>query len=109
MGCERRWRHLAGHEARAAALRAFRPSYHWATETDAIYYRWLLTLYEIDHNPRWYRAADRWAQKALENARDTRGLFTRRWDGTSADVRRLLTPGGTLMLLAAVAAAPAPR
>jgi uncharacterized protein YyaL (SSP411 family) len=93
----------------AAALRAFPPSYHWSTETDAIYYRWLLTLYAVDRNPRWYRVADAWAQKALVNARDSRGLFTRRWDGTEADVRRLLTPGGTLMLLAAVAAAPAPR
>jgi hypothetical protein len=92
-----------------AAARAFPPSYHWATETDAIYYRWLLSLYAIDRNPRWYRAADTWAQKALANARDSRGLFTRRWDGTHADETRLLTPGGTLMLLAAVAAAPAPR
>ncbi|HZC28928.1 MAG TPA: glycoside hydrolase family 76 protein [Gaiellaceae bacterium] len=93
----------------AAALRAFPPSYHWAVETDAVYYRWLLTLYAVDRNRRWYRAADRWAQKALVNARDDRGLFTRRWDGTTADVRRLLTPGGTLMLLAAVAAAPRRR
>lgn len=92
-----------------AALRAFPPSYHWAVETDAIYYRWLLTLYAVDHKARWYRVADRWAQKALANARDSRGLFTRRWDGRTADVRRLLTPGGTLLLFAAVAAAPPPR
>jgi uncharacterized protein YyaL (SSP411 family) len=92
-----------------ASVRAFPPTYHWTVETDAIYYRWLLTLYTIDRNPRWYRLVDTWAQKALANARDSRGLFTRRWDGTHADEKRLLTPGGTLMLLAAIAAVPAPR
>ncbi|MFL5967336.1 MAG: glycoside hydrolase family 76 protein [Gaiellaceae bacterium] len=93
----------------AASVKAFPPSYHWATETDAIYYRWFLTLYAIDRNPRWYALADNWAKKALANARDTKGLFTKRWDGTTGDARRLLTPGGTLMLLAAVASVPAPR
>jgi uncharacterized protein YyaL (SSP411 family) len=92
-----------------AAARAFPPSYHWAVEADATYYRWLLTLYAVDRNPRWYDAANRWAKKALVNARDSRGLFTRRWGGGSADARRLLTPGGTLLLFAALAAAPAPR
>ena len=98
-----------GEKVAAAAAKAFPATYHWATETDAIYYRWLLTLYGADRNPRWYRLADAWAKKALSNARDTRGLFTKRWDGTSADAGRLLTPGGTLMMLAAVAAAPTPR
>lgn len=93
----------------AAAARAFPRSYHWAVETDAIYYRWLLMLYGVDRSHRWYALADFWAKKALANARDTRGLFTRRWDGTDADARRLLTPGGTLMMLAAVAAAPTTR
>jgi uncharacterized protein YyaL (SSP411 family) len=86
-----------------ASLRAFPPTYHWSPETDAIYFRWLLTLYTVDRNPRWYRAADAWAQKALANARDASGLFTRRWDGEPAETRRLLIPGGTAMLLAAVA------
>ena len=86
----------------------FPPKFFWANETDAIYYRWLLTLYGVDANPRWYRLADAWARKALANARDKNGLFTRRWDGTPPRTPRLLTPGGTLMLLAAVAAAPTP-
>ena len=97
-----------GEKLAAASARAFPLGYHWATETDAIYYRWLLTLYEVNHNPRWYRLAQRWANRALANSRDSRGLYTKRWDGSYADARRLLTPGGTLMLLAAVAAAPHP-
>jgi uncharacterized protein YyaL (SSP411 family) len=86
-----------------ASLRAFPPSYHWSTETDAIYYRFLLELYRVDHDRRWHDAADRWGQKALVNARDANGNYTRRWDGTPADAQRLLTPGGTLMLFAALA------
>ena len=93
----------------AAALRAFPLTYHWSTETDAIYLRGLLTLYSVDHDRRWYRIADYWAQKAVANGRDSRGIFSRRWDGAAADKTRLLIPGGTLMLLSAVAAAPQPR
>jgi uncharacterized protein YyaL (SSP411 family) len=92
----------------AASARAFPSSYYWTNETDATYYRWLLTLYAKDHDQRWYRQAGGWARKALVKARDGNGLYTRRWDGRNADKRRLLTPGGTLLLLAALAAVPAP-
>jgi uncharacterized protein YyaL (SSP411 family) len=92
----------------AAAQTAFQPDYHWAPETDAIYLRWLLELYAVDRDPRWYQVADSWAQQAVANARDSRGIFSRRWDGLWASDDRILTPGGTLMLLAAVAAAPGP-
>jgi hypothetical protein len=47
-------------------------------------------------------------QQALANAKDDRGLFTKRWDGAWASPDRLLTHEGTLMLLASLAAAPAP-
>lgn len=93
----------------AASARAFPPSYHWANETDAIYYRWLLTLYAKDRNARWYDLASRWAQRALTNARAGNALFTRHWDGTPANTRRMLTPGGTLLMLAAIASVPPPR
>jgi len=91
-----------------ASQAAFPPTYQWAPETDAIYLRWLLELYAVDRDVRWYQVADSWAQQAVANARDSRGIFARRWDGAFASNDRLLTPGGTLMLLAAVAAAPAP-
>lgn len=89
----------------AASLRAFPPTYHWSNETDAIYYRFLLELYRVDHERRWYRAANRWARKALVDARGSNGVFSRLWDGEPAVKHRLLTPGGTLMLFAALAAA----
>jgi glycosyl hydrolase family 76 len=91
-----------------ASMIAFPRHYHWATETDAIYLRWILELWAVDRDPRWYALADYRAQQALANARDSRGLFTKRWDGAYASPDRLLTHAGTLMLLASVAAAPTP-
>ena len=92
-----------------ASMRAFPLSYHWTPQTDAIYLRWTLALWTVGHNIRWYRLADYWAQRAIVNARDTRGLFSKGWDGEFASKEQVVTHGGTLMLLAAVAAAPAPR
>jgi len=91
-----------------ASMRAFPLPYHWAPQTDAIYLRWTLSLWAVDRNIRWYRLADYWARRAVANARDSRGLFTQRWDGDLAGRDQVVTHGGSLMLLAAVAAAPAP-
>jgi hypothetical protein len=87
-----------------AATIAFPPSYHWAPETDAIYLRWMLDLYENDHDLRWYSLADRSGQNALANARDASGLFTKRWDGGFASNGRLLTAAGTASLFGWLAA-----
>ena len=92
----------------AAALVAFPAGYHWAPECDAIWLRGLLQLWAVDHDRRWYRFAAADAQLAAANARDADGLFTLGWDGAFAGNRRVLTDAGTLMLFAAVAAAPAP-
>ncbi|MFL5966282.1 MAG: glycoside hydrolase family 76 protein [Gaiellaceae bacterium] len=95
--------------ARAASV-AFPADYHWAPETDVIYLRWLLDLYGKDRNARWYGLVDAWAQRALANAKDARGLYTKRWDGTFASNDRLLTIAATTSLFAWVAASPpAPR
>jgi uncharacterized protein YyaL (SSP411 family) len=86
---------------------AFPPDeYHWTPETDSIYLRYLLELYRQDHNRRWLAVADSWARKAVANARDTRGLFTKRWDGAFASNDRLLTDAGTLMLFAEMVTEP---
>jgi hypothetical protein len=87
-----------------AAMVAFPPNFHWTPETDAIYLRWMLCLYENDHNLRWYSLADSDAQAALANARDDTGLFTKRWDGGFASNGRLLTAAGTVSLFAWLAA-----
>jgi hypothetical protein len=89
-----------------AAMIAFPPSYHWMPETDAIYLRWMLDLYESDHDLRWYALADQDAQAALANARDGAGFFTKRWDGGFASQGRLLTAAGTVSLFAWLAAVP---
>jgi hypothetical protein len=91
-----------------AAMIAFPSSYHWTPEADAIYLRWMLYLYENDHDLRWYSLADQAAQAALANARDASGLFTKAWDGGSASRgERLLTAAGTVSLFAWLAAVPA--
>jgi uncharacterized protein YyaL (SSP411 family) len=90
-----------------AATIAFPPSYEWAPEADAVYLRWMLYLYENDHDLRWYSLADQAAQAALANARDDTGLFTKRWDGGFASNGRLLTAAGTVSLFAWLAAVPA--
>jgi hypothetical protein len=90
-------------ELAAASAVAFPPDYHWAPETDAIYLRGLLSLYTRDRNPRWYRLVESQAQLALDNARDSRGLFTKGWDGSFASNDRILTHAGTLSLFASLA------
>lgn len=92
----------------AASQVAFPPSYEWAPETDAIYLRYLLELYRVDRNPRWFNVAAAAAKLAAANAKDSRGLYTKRWDGGFASNDRLLTDTGTLMLFAAVSNVPAP-
>jgi hypothetical protein len=85
---------------------AFPKTYHWATETDAIYLRGLLELSRQDHDKRWYGIADYWARQAVANAGDERGIYSKRWDGDFASNDRILTDAGTLMLFAAMAAIP---
>ena len=77
--------------------------------TVADYLRWLLDLYQVDHNPRWYSMVYANAKQALAHARDPQnGLWDLRWDGqwTMPDV--LYTPSATLQLFA-WAAAGAPK
>ena len=48
---------------------------------DSIYLRSLVELYRFDGNPRWYSIVQQNAGRALDSARDGRGLFLRDWDG----------------------------
>jgi uncharacterized protein YyaL (SSP411 family) len=103
----RTWCRRAEQLAEASAA-AFPPEYHWAPETDVIYLRWLLDLYENVDDSRWYAVVDAKAQQALAHARDENGLFTKRWDGGYASQGRLLTVAATVSLFAWVAAVPPP-
>jgi uncharacterized protein YyaL (SSP411 family) len=91
-----------------ASLAEFPIDADWAPETDSIYLRWMLELYEYDHNPRWYRLVYHNAKLAVANARDNQGLWSLRWDGQWTKPGMLRTQGGTLCLLAWTAAVKPP-
>jgi uncharacterized protein YyaL (SSP411 family) len=93
----------------SAALAEFPVDADWAPETDSIYLRWMLHLYELDGNSRWYALAYRNAQRALASARDSQGLWSQRWDGTWTKPGMLRTQAGTLALHAWTAAVKPPR
>lgn len=91
-----------------ASLNHFPIDADWAPETDAVYLRWLLDLYEVDHNPRWYAVVYRNAKRAVASARDDQGLWSLRWDGTWSKPGMLRTQAGTLCLLGWIAAVKPP-
>ena len=91
-----------------AALNSFPIDADWAPETDAVYLRWMLHLYELDGNSRWYALVYRNAKRAVASARDNDGLWSLRWDGTWAKPGLLRTQAGTLCLLAWAAAVKPP-
>jgi Glycosyl hydrolase family 76 len=81
----------------------------WAPETDVVYLRWLLDLYEVDGNKRWYAVVYANAARAIQSARDDKGLWSLRWDGTWTAPGVLYTQAATLQLFAWMAAAPLPK
>jgi len=91
-----------------ASLDQFPIDADWAPETDVVYLRWLLDLYEQDRNPRWYAVVYRNAKRAAANARDEEGLWSKRWDGGWTLPGTLYTQSATLELFAWIAAAKPP-
>jgi uncharacterized protein YyaL (SSP411 family) len=87
-----------------ASLQEFPIDADWAPETDSVYLRWMLDLYEQDKNPRWYALVYRNAQRAAQSARDSQGLWSLRWDGDWTKPGMLRTQAGTLSLFAWIAA-----
>lgn len=51
-------------------------------QTDAVYVRGLLDLYQHDHNHLWYDTAINSATRILHNSRGRGGLFLRAWNGS---------------------------
>jgi hypothetical protein len=91
-----------------AALNQFPIDADWAPETDVIYLRWLLDLYQRDGNPRWYAVVYRNATRAAANARDAQGLWSLRWDGQWTLPGTLYTQSATVQLFAWLAGAKPP-
>jgi glycosyl hydrolase family 76 len=65
------------------ALRRFTTSLDMGPQFDAVYLRWMLALYERDHDPRWYWLVRENADRAERNACDRRPRCTRAWDGST--------------------------
>jgi hypothetical protein len=78
-----------------------------------MYLRWMLYLYALDRNPRWYGIAVAAAARAQANAGDGRGRWLRAWDGSSlllhgADPAMLQPHAATTSVFAWLAATPPP-
>jgi hypothetical protein len=100
-------------ELAEASLSWFGEDVDHGPQFDTIYLRWMLELSARDGDPRWYALAYRNANRALQNARDGHGVFTRAWDGgsiTRHDARpgMIQTHAASVSLLAWLAAAPVP-
>jgi uncharacterized protein YyaL (SSP411 family) len=91
-----------------ASLKAFPVAADWAPETDVVYLRWLLDLYQIDHDKTWYALAYTNAKRAAAHARDAQGFWSLRWDGTWTMPATLYTQAATLELFGWLAATPPP-
>jgi hypothetical protein len=104
--CER------GEAVADAAARRF-PDLEMGPQYDAMYLRWMLYLYALDRNPRWYGIAVASAARAQANAGDGRGRWLRAWDGSSlllhgADPAMLQPHAATTSVFAWLAATPPP-
>jgi glycosyl hydrolase family 76 len=91
-----------------ASLKQFPYYADWAPETDVVYLRGLLRLYERDHNLRWYKLILDNAERASSLARDEDGSWSRRWDGGWTQPGVLYTQAATLELFAWAAVAKPP-
>jgi hypothetical protein len=95
------------------SLQGFGTDLNHGPQFDSIYLRWMLQLYRHDGDSRWYALAYHNAQRAVNNARDSRGLFQRAWDGGSiarqlGRTGQLQGQGASVSLLAWLAEAPIP-
>ena len=75
---------------------------------DTIFYKSILDLYAVDHDPTWYALAYANAEEAKDNARDETGWWAKDWWGDWADPGVLFTPAATLEMFAWMAATPPP-
>ena len=100
-------------ELAEATLQRFGSEVNHGQQYDSIYMRWMLELYRHDGDRRWYGLVRHNALRALQNARDSSGLFMRAWDGGPARSARfpglLQTHASTVSLFAWLAAAPVPE
>jgi len=92
----------------AASMRAFPRLADWTPAADVVYLRFLVDLYRVDHNPRWYDVVRDNAQAALAHGRGRNGLFVKHWDGRGFPDGLLQVQGATSSLFAWLAYAATP-
>jgi hypothetical protein len=80
----------------------------WAPETDVVYLRSLIDLYQRDGNPRWYAVVYANAKEAAANAGTGDGLWPKRWDGGWTLPGAIYTQGATAELFAWIASVDPP-
>jgi uncharacterized protein YyaL (SSP411 family) len=92
----------------AASLNAFPILADWEPQSDVIYLRFLLDLYNTDLNPRWYAVVYANAKRAQANAGGGDGLWPKQWDGGWIIPGAIYAQGATVELYAWLAAAKLP-
>jgi hypothetical protein len=88
-----------------ASFQRFADRLNMGPQFDTIYLHWMLIYGDQTGDLRWRALAEQMASRARANARDTRGLYLRAWDGTpitahQAQPNMLQTDAATLELFA---------
>ena len=84
----------------AGSLKEFPVLGSWSPETDVVYERALLDLYNRDGNPRWYAVAYANGVAAQKNAKGTNGYWDLHWDGSWMTPKTIYAQSATLELFA---------
>jgi uncharacterized protein YyaL (SSP411 family) len=97
----------------ATSLDRFGQTLDFGPQYDAIYLQWMLAYYGETHDSAWYSLAVANADRAVRNALDAQGLFSRAWDGGDmashgARPGMLRTHAATTSVLAWLAVYPPP-
>jgi hypothetical protein len=97
----------------ASAHGAFGEQFGMGPQFDAVYVHWMLHYYAHGGSPAWYGVGAKAADDAIRNARNSKGVFTRAWDGSSMwlhDARpgMLRTHAASVSVLAWLATVPPP-
>jgi hypothetical protein len=67
----------------ANAYGLFGAHFGMGPQFDSVYVHWMLDYYSHGGDPAWYALGQKVATDAIANARNSKGVFTRAWDGSS--------------------------
>jgi hypothetical protein len=108
---QRSW--LAAAESLAGSIIMWLEPFDDGSEYDGIALRGFVTLYAVDHTPRWYRFVTSLASVIIHTARSAPGIYLKPWGGgrsvPGAAPDMLRTDASSLMVFAALATVPPPN